>query len=67
MHCCFRIIQVSTFLWLQEIYIVDACVEHIKYTADIFSIRRFQTIWIKKGVVNGSQTCSSKEQLKHVC
>ena len=34
MHYCFRIIQVSTFLWLQEIYIIDA--------------RRFQTIWIKK-------------------
>ena len=39
---------VSTFLWLQEIYIIDACVEHIKYRADIFSIRHFQTIWIKK-------------------
>ena len=24
-------IQVSTLLWLQEIYIIDACVEHIKY------------------------------------
>ena len=41
MHYCFRIIQVSTLLWLQEIYIIDACVEHIKYRADIFSIRCF--------------------------
>ena len=40
----FRIIQVSTLLWLQEIYITDACVEHIKYRADIFSIRCFQII-----------------------
>ena len=48
MHYCFRIIQVSTLLWLQEIYIIDACVEHIKYRADIFSIRCFQIIWIKK-------------------
>ena len=47
--------QVSTLLWLQEIYIIDACVEHIKYRADIFSIRCFQIIWIKK------------EQLRHVC
>ena len=31
MHYCFRIIQVSTLLWLQEIYIIDACVEHVKY------------------------------------
>ena len=37
----------STLLWLQEIYIIDACVEHIKYRADIFSIRCFQIIWIK--------------------
>ena len=31
MHYCLRIIQVSTLLQLQEIYIIDACVEHIKY------------------------------------
>ena len=50
------LLQVSTLLWPQEIHI-DACVEHIKYRADIFSIiiRCFQIIWIKK------------EQLKHVC
>ena len=29
MHYCFRIIQISTLLWLQKIYIIDACVEHI--------------------------------------
>ena len=31
MHYCLRIKQVSTLLWLQEIYIIDACVEHIEY------------------------------------
>ena len=31
MHYCLRITQASTLLWLQEIYIIDACVEHIKY------------------------------------
>ena len=34
---------------------IDACVGHVKYRADIFSIRCFQIIWIKK------------EQLRHVC
>ena len=34
---------------------LDACVEHVKYRADIFSIRCFQIIGIKK------------EQLRHVC
>ena len=46
----------STLLWLREIYIIDACVEHIKYRADIFSIRCFQIIWIKKGT---AEACAS--------
>ena len=61
---CFRIIHVSTLVWLQEIH--DACIEHIKCTVDIFSIRCFQTIWII-GVMNGSQKYSSKEQVRGVC
>ena len=57
-------VHVLTLVWLQEIY--DACIEHIKYTADIFSIRCSQTIWIV-GVMSGSQKYSSKEQVRGVC
>ena len=47
--------SINTLMAAGNIYIIDACVEHIKYRADIFSIRCFQIIWIKK------------EQLRHVC
>ena len=45
---------------------IDACIEHIKYTVDIFSIRCSQTIWII-GVMNESQKYGSKEQVRDVC
>ena len=38
-------------LMAAEVYIIDACVEHIKYRVDILSIRCFQIIWIKKACV----------------
>ena len=46
--------SINTLMAAENIYIIDACFEHTKYRVDIFSIRSFQIIWIKK------------EQLRHV-